>query len=208
MKQAHLFNVDTRRGYLAYVKREIKGGRWRMWMWKNELVITFGFIDHVHEHKGARARQNFHANKARFMEGKDYFLLKGEELKRFRVSFNLTHEIGSLTLLTESGYAMLVKTFHSDIAWQIQRELVEVYFRTRFKARKEIVRRKESLLNLPRQVKQLTLRIEKIEEDVRHTKDAVMAIGDKNYCPGCRTPSEFRREHGKKKKEKGNLSYS
>ena len=33
-----------------------------------------------------------------------------------------------VTLLTESGYLMLVKSFTDDLAWEVQRELVKTYF--------------------------------------------------------------------------------
>lgn len=33
-----------------------------------------------------------------------------------------------ITLLTESGYLMLVKSFTDDLAWQVQRQLVKFYF--------------------------------------------------------------------------------
>ncbi len=32
-------------------------------------------------------------------------------------------------LLTEQGYLLLVKSFHDDLAWRVQRELVAGYFR-------------------------------------------------------------------------------
>lgn len=36
---------------------------------------------------------------------------------------------GDITLITESGYLMLVKSFTDDLAWQVQRQLVNTYFR-------------------------------------------------------------------------------
>ena len=35
------------------------------------------------------------------------------------------------TLITESGYLMLVKSFTDDLAWKVQRELVNTYFRVK-----------------------------------------------------------------------------
>lgn len=42
---------------------------------------------------------------------------------------------GDITLITETGYLMLVKSFTDDIAWTVQRELVESYFRRRVRRR-------------------------------------------------------------------------
>ena len=36
-----------------------------------------------------------------------------------------------MTLITESGYLMLVKSFTDDLAWEVQRELVKGYFRVK-----------------------------------------------------------------------------
>ena len=36
---------------------------------------------------------------------------------------------GDITLITESGYLMLVKSFTDDLAWDVQRQLVNSYFR-------------------------------------------------------------------------------
>jgi hypothetical protein len=36
-----------------------------------------------------------------------------------------------LTLLAESGYLLLVKSFRDDLAWEVQRHLVQHYFRSR-----------------------------------------------------------------------------
>lgn len=41
-----------------------------------------------------------------------------------------------ITLITESGYLMLVKSFTDDLAWKVQRELVNCYFRVK-EARRE-----------------------------------------------------------------------
>jgi hypothetical protein len=34
-----------------------------------------------------------------------------------------------LTIFTESGYLLLVKTFTDDLSWQVQRQLVNSYFK-------------------------------------------------------------------------------
>lgn len=45
-----------------------------------------------------------------------------------RLSQRVTEDI---TLLSESGYLMLVKSFSDDLSWQVQRQIVKAYFRTR-----------------------------------------------------------------------------
>lgn len=38
---------------------------------------------------------------------------------------------GDITLITETGYLMLVKSFTDDLAWNVQRTLVNAYFKTK-----------------------------------------------------------------------------
>lgn len=95
--------------------------------YQGQRVVTFREIDRVHKRQEGTAKRNFNANKANFIEGKDFFLLKrGDSLKyEFR-----TLEIPNrgLTLITESGYLMLCKSFGDKLAWDVQRKLVDVYF--------------------------------------------------------------------------------
>lgn len=45
---------------------------------------------------------------------------------------------GDITLITESGYLMLVKSFTDDLAWDVQRQLVNSYFRNQDSTSTEI----------------------------------------------------------------------
>lgn len=92
-----------------------------------QRVVTFKDIDAVHGRPDGTAKRNFNANKERFIEGEDYFV---------RNSYEASHEYGvvapnGLTLLTESGYLMLVRSFTDDLAWKVQKQLVNGYFRAR-----------------------------------------------------------------------------
>ena len=61
-------------------------------------------------------------------ENEDYFFVKANDLQ---TSEKRTFEIPNrgLILLTESGYLMLVKSFTDDLSWEVQRSLVNSYFR-------------------------------------------------------------------------------
>ena len=95
--------------------------------YNNVRVVTFKDIDTVHERPNGTARRNFNDNKNRFIEGVDYFVRNSYEAKN---EFNLIAPNG-LILITESGYLMLVKSFTDDLAWKVQRELVNTYFRVK-----------------------------------------------------------------------------
>ncbi|MGN1109921.1 MAG: ORF6N domain-containing protein [Oscillospiraceae bacterium] len=95
--------------------------------YKGHRVVTFGDIDIVHGRTKGTAHRNFKANRNRFIEGVDYFRRNSSEAK---TEYGITAPNG-LILITESGYLMLAKSFTDDIAWTVQRELVNCYFRNK-----------------------------------------------------------------------------
>lgn len=93
--------------------------------YNGQRVITFKEIDQVHKRPSGTARKRFNENKKRLILGEDYFVRNPDEA---------LNELGiiapnGLYLLTETGYLMLVKSFTDDLAWQVQRALVNNYFR-------------------------------------------------------------------------------
>ncbi|MBF0160029.1 MAG: ORF6N domain-containing protein [Magnetococcales bacterium] len=93
-------------------------------------VVTFAMIDQVHQRPEGTAGRNFRENKNKLIEGEDYFRLTYQDigqLDEFRRAGIKPNSQG-LTVLTQSGYLMLVKSFTDDLAWQVQRELVNYYF--------------------------------------------------------------------------------
>ncbi|SFJ82570.1 ORF6N domain-containing protein [Thermoflavimicrobium dichotomicum] len=94
---------------------------------RGKRVVTFKDIDALHQRPEGTARKRFNDNKKRFIEGEDYFVRNSDEAK---TEFGIVAPNG-LVLLTESGYLMLVKSFTDDLAWEVQRQLVNVYFRAK-----------------------------------------------------------------------------
>lgn len=95
--------------------------------YQGQRVVTFKDIDAVHERPEGTARKRFNDNKERFEVGVDYFVLKTDEAVRV---FDIIAPSG-LKLITESGYLMLVKTLQDDLAWKVQRQLVNSYFKVK-----------------------------------------------------------------------------
>lgn len=77
---------------------------------------------------------NFNRNKTRFVEGKHYFKLRGEEVEILRNSFSgvqISSKARSLTLWTERGAANHAKMLETDQAWEYYNDLTEFYFTQR-----------------------------------------------------------------------------
>lgn len=101
--------------------------------WHGKRVVTFKDIDMVHQRPEGTARKRFNDNRKHFVSGVDYFKVKCSEVRPFfgQTLPNGFNPNGDVTLITESGYLMLVKSFTDDLAWKVQRELVDSYFRVR-----------------------------------------------------------------------------
>ena len=107
-------------------------------------------------------KQNFHANKIRFIERKHYIALVGNELKEFKNKVRIPHPVKSemenevriphsaeikakyqfdtqfkyaksLYLWTEKGALLHAKSLNTDKAWEVYDYLVDFYFRAREK---------------------------------------------------------------------------
>lgn len=96
---------------------------------KGQRVVTFKDVDFLHQRVEGTAKRNFSENKKHLIESIDYFIAKPTDFEKYEIR---TLEIPNrgLTLLTESGYLMLTKSLTDDLAWDVQRELVNKYFRT------------------------------------------------------------------------------
>lgn len=94
--------------------------------YQGQRVVTLKDIDTVHQRPDGTARRNFNTNKQHFIEGVDYFKIQPNEIR----TVGITSPNGG-TVVTESGYLMLVKSFTDDLSWDVQRELVNTYFRVK-----------------------------------------------------------------------------
>jgi len=82
---------------------------------KGQRVVTFKDIDMLHERVEGTARKNFGNNKKHFILGEDYIVIKPSDVNNFPIPINNA----GLTLITESGYLMLVKSLQDDLAWRV-----------------------------------------------------------------------------------------
>lgn len=113
--------------------------------YRGQPVVTLKEIDAVHKRPEGTAKRAFIKHKARLIEGEDYFLVTASQ-KDVLCTLEIPNR--GLTLLTESGYLMLVKSFTDDLAWAVQRQLVNVYFRATPEQKQEAAQKTFSDLEL------------------------------------------------------------
>jgi len=98
--------------------------------YRGKRVVTFKDIDRVHQRPNGTARKRFNDNRKRFISGVDFYKISMSEFRTLGGIDDYNYPKG-ITLITESGYLMLVKSFTDDLAWKVQRDLVDTYFRAR-----------------------------------------------------------------------------
>jgi len=103
--------------------------------YKGQRVVTFRDIDAVHHRPEGTASRNFREHRQYFISNEDYFdITQPDEIRRLGFERPQGGTPGKIILLTESGYLIVVKSFHDDLAWKVQRMLVKNYFRAKDQA--------------------------------------------------------------------------
>lgn len=134
-----------------------------------QRVVTFKDIDTVHERPDGTARKRFNDNKKRFVEGEDYFEVREpSEIRTLGLERPQGGVPEKVILVTEQGYLMIVKSLTDDLAWKVQRELVNTYFRVKKPlSQLEILQRSVEILSRhDQEIKQIDNRIDKLEFDI------------------------------------------
>ncbi|EAA3359229.1 ORF6N domain-containing protein [Salmonella enterica] len=97
-------------------------------------VITTELLAELYGTERQRLTNNFNRNKERFIEGKHFFLIEGDELRELknrnslRVSVKIARNVRSLILWTERGAARHAKMLETDQAWEVFEKLEDCYF--------------------------------------------------------------------------------
>lgn len=93
--------------------------------YRGKRVVTFKDIDTVHKRPEGTARKRFNDNRRHFVSGVDFFKISPSEF-RTAIGNMDSRQQNDVTLITETGYLMLVKSFIDDLAWKVQRKLVKM----------------------------------------------------------------------------------
>ncbi|MCH7331420.1 ORF6N domain-containing protein [Acinetobacter modestus] len=108
---------------------------------KSVPVLTSEQLAGFYGTEAVRIQQNHTRNKDRFIEGKHFFKIIGQELKDFVTSLKIvanfpaiSNKTRSLILWTERGAARHAKMLDTDQAWEVFEQLEDCYF-----VRKEIL---------------------------------------------------------------------
>ena len=126
--------------------------------YSGQRVVTFRDIDTLHQRPDGTAKRNFNKNEKYFIEGINFFKITPYEFRTAFLEEMDTRQQNDITLVTESGYLMLVKSFRDDLAWNIQRQLVNSYFR--------VTEQVNAYSDLLQRQNELESRIEQLEKQI------------------------------------------
>ena len=126
-------------------------------LWNGQRVVTFKDIDEVHQRKVGTARNSFKNNKKHFIKSVDYYLITREDFNGRNSSNGQNLPIENIppkgiTVFTESGYLMIVKSFKDDLSWEVQRRLVNSYFQKQEQSTQGIEQVAEATITLRRKL--------------------------------------------------------
>ena len=88
-------------------------------------------VDELHQRPEGAARHAFNRHKIHLIEDEDFFIVPHDEWSKIPAVYNLhgSQSRNNRTFLTQNGYLLLVKSFNDDLAWKVQRQLVNAYFK-------------------------------------------------------------------------------
>lgn len=133
-----------------------------------QRVVTFKDIDMLHERVDGTANKRFLDNLKHFEKGTDYFELYGDELREIKQlpNFGIGLNANKVILITESGYLMLVKSLQDDLAWKVQRELVNGYFRTKVDPYQGLSKELKAVFLLDEKTQKLEKKVDNLESNL------------------------------------------
>lgn len=142
--------------------------------WAGQVVITTAQLAEVYGTTTKNVSNNFSRNKDRFVEGKHYFVLQGEDLKEFGM---VSSERGQhpktsiLYLWTRRGASRHCKILGTDKAWEQFDYLEDNYFDRAEKKKDLPLTLKEQIQTIAQGTSELYQRVDAVTEDVKMVRE-------------------------------------
>lgn len=155
--------------------------------YKEFKVLTTSQVAEAYEVEPKKITDNFNNNKERYVEGKHYICLQGQELREFKSeteNLGFAPNLNKLYLWTEKGCFLHAKSLNTDNAWLVYERLVDSYFRVRQIANdlspqmQMLYGMLDQMAQTERQAKEAKLLAEKAVEATENIKEAVKPVFD------------------------------
>lgn len=142
----------------------------------NQRIITTKVLAEEFGTEEKNIQMNFSRNEERFVEGKHYYKLEGQQLKFFKDSLPTESRepikfAPVLYLWTERGAARHAKILDTDEAWDVYEELEETYFRSKNRQATKQLSAREKLELHYQFSEENAKRIDNLEQELVDTKN-------------------------------------
>lgn len=153
---------------------------------KNQRIMTTKVLSEQFGTEDKIIHQNFKRNEDRFIEGKHYYKLEGEELKEFKANLHLEGNLKFIPVLylwTERGAARHAKILDTDEAWEVYEKLEETYFRVQEQLKPTciedlIIMQAQSLKDMREQVNQANYHALEAKAEAEKSREEIQAMRD------------------------------
>ena len=133
-------------------------------------------------------QQNFNNNRVRFIAGKHFFVLEGQDLQTFRlqvenIELQISPKTRHLYLWTERGAARHSKMLGTERAWDVFDELEESYFNPMRNMTPEefLLCSAQRMVEQAKAIKAANARIDKVDERLLEVESKQMTIDEHHY---------------------------
>ena len=137
--------------------------------YKDIRVLTTQQIAEAYGTDSRVISNNYNRNKERYVEGKHFICLEGNELRDFKTNhqFDESSRINKLYLWTEKGAFLHAKSLNTDTAWEVYDRLVDNYFE---KPKVIPMTTDQKIQILAQGNVELTEKIDKVDKDLQNFK--------------------------------------
>ena len=133
-------------------------------------------------------QQNFSNNRVRFIAGKHFFVLEGQDLQTFRlqvenIELQISPKTRHLYLWTERGAARHSKMLGTERAWDVFEQLEDSYFKVAKNMTPEefLLYSAQRMVEQAKTIKAANARIDKVDERLLEVESKQMTIDEHHY---------------------------
>ena len=133
-------------------------------------------------------QQNFNNNRVRFIAGKHFFVLEGQDLQTFRlqvenIELQISPKTRHLYLWTKQGAARHSKMLGTERAWDVFDELEESYFNPMRNMTPEefLLYSAQRMVEQAKAIKAANARIDKVDERLLEVESKQITIDEHHY---------------------------
>ena len=133
-------------------------------------------------------QQNFSNNRVRFIAGKHFFVLEGQDLQTFRlqvenIELQISPKTRHLYLWTERGAARHSKMLGTERAWDVFEQLEDSYFKVAKNMTPEefLLYSAQRMVEQAKAIKAANARIDKVDERLLEVESKQITIDEHHY---------------------------